>query len=149
MKRWMMGMVLGAALAAGPAVADSALDRYFGTPELGSSVRSRSMGGAGSALDQGAYSLVDNPAGIAIFRGSRFDLGVGLLRASETRFVPLFDTFDSYVDDAAIAINNHQYAALQGGIVWDPGLANGLAVGFGLFDRFDPRYDYSDERRST
>lgn len=149
MKRWMMVTALGAALAAGPAAADSALDQYFGTVELGASVRSRAMGGAGSALNQGAYSLVDNPAGMAISRGSRLDLGLSLTRSSESRFVPLFDTFDSYVDDAAIAINTHQYAALTGGIVWDPGLSNGVTVGFGVFDRFDPRYDYSDERRST
>lgn len=153
MKRSMMttalGAALGVALAAGLAGADSSLDSYFGTPELGSSVRSRSMGGAGSALDQGAYSLIDNPAGLAIVRGSRFDLGVSLTRASESRMVPLFDTFDSYVDDAAIAINTHQYAALTGGAVWDPGFARGVTFGFGIFDRYDPRYDYYDERRST
>ncbi len=149
MKRWVMWTALGAALAAGPVAADSALDRYYGTPELGQSVRSRSMGGAGSALNQGAYSLVDNPAGMAITRGSRLDLSVGLARSSEVRFVPLFDTFDSFVDDAAIAVNDHQYAALSGGIVWDSGIASGLAVGLGLFDRYDPRYDYYDERRST
>lgn len=149
MKRWVMWTVLGAVLGAVPAAADSALDRYYGTPLLGQSVRSRSMGGAGSALNQGAYSLVDNPAGMAITRGSRLDLSVGLQRSSEVRFVPLFDTFDSFVDDAAIAVNDHQYADLSGGIVWDPGLASGLTFGFGLFDRYDPRYDYYDERRST
>jgi hypothetical protein len=149
MRRWLTWTVLGAALAASPVAADSALDRAYGTPELGQSVRSRAMGGAGSALSQGAYSLVDNPAGMAITRGSRLDLAVGLSRVSEVRFVPLFDTFDSFVDDAAIAVNDHQYADLSGGVVWDLGVANGLALGFGLFDRYDPRYDYYDERRST
>jgi hypothetical protein len=145
----MIWTLMGAALVAAPALADSALDRWFGTAELGASVRARSMGGAGSALDQGAYSLVDNPAGLAIARGSRLDGGVSLRRTSETRFVPLFDTFDSYVDDAAIAVNDHPYTDLEGGVAWDPGLANGLVLGCGVFDRYDPRYDYFDERRST
>jgi hypothetical protein len=149
MKRCWIAVALGLALTAGPSAADTALDRYFGTPELGQSVRARSMGGAGSALNHGAYSLVDNPAGMAVTRGSRADVGISLSRLSELRFVPLFDTFDSYVDDAAIAVNDHQYAAMTGGIAWDPGLAQGLVLGVGVFDRYDPRYDYYDERRST
>ena len=149
MNRSVKWIVLGAALVAGPVHADSALDRYFGTPQLGQSVRSFSLGGAGSALNQGAYSLVDNPAGMAVESGSRVDLNVSLARSSEIRFVPLFDTFDSYVDDAAIAVNDHQYASLTGGVLWDTGFGTGLKIGLGLFDRYDPRYDYQDERRST
>jgi hypothetical protein len=138
---------------AGPALGAGALDRRYGTPELGLSARSRAMGGAGAALPGGAFGLVDNPATLALRRGSRIDLTGGISRASENRLVPLFDTFDSYVDDAAIAINDHVYGSLSGGVVWDPGFPSGPMHGFvfaaGVFDRYDPRYDYQDERRTT
>ena len=35
--------------------------------------------------------------------------------ASENRFVPIFDTFDSFVDENAIAVNDKEYGTLQGG----------------------------------
>jgi len=63
--------------------------------------------------------------------------------------VPLFDTFDSYVDDAAISVNDHVYGSLQGGVVVDRSVRERVILAAGVFDRYDPRYDYRDERRTT
>ena len=132
-----------------PARAFSDLDRPYGTPELGASARSRAMGGVGVALGNGAFSLVDNPAALLLARGRRLDFAASLVRASENRFVPLFDTFDSYVVETAIAVNDHAYGGMGGGYAADPWGERGPAVAVGLFERYDPRYDYYDERRSV
>ncbi len=151
MKPRLAVILLAVALAARPAPVqgDSALDRTYGTPELGLSARSRAMGGTGAAYANGAFSLVDNPAALALRRGSSLQVSGGLARASENRFVPLFDTFDSFVDEAAIAVNNHTYGSFGGGWVYDPGVRSGVIVAAGIFTRYDPRYDYADERRTT
>jgi hypothetical protein len=134
---------------AAPAAAYTFLDRAYGTPELGNSARSRGMGGAGAALGNGSFSLLDNPGALALSRGTSLQLTGYVARASENRFVPLFDTFDSYVDESAIAVNNTGYGGIQGGFVLDEWGEKGLIVSGGVFTRLDPRYDYYDERRST
>jgi hypothetical protein len=139
------------ALVLAPASVDGAsmLDRTWGTPEAGLSPRSRAMGGVGAALGNGASSLADNPAALLLGGGTRFQLSGGVSRASENRFVPLFDTFDSFVDEAEVAINDHGYASVSGGVSWDAARRRGLLVAAGILDRADPRYDYYDERRTT
>ena len=151
MKRRMAAVLVSIALVsgAGAALGASFLDRSWGTPEAGLSARSRAMGGAGVASANGAYSLADNPAALILGAGSRAHLAGGVMRASENRFVPLFDTFDSFVDEAAIAINDHAYPSLTGGVAWDPRRWHGVTFAAGILDRLDPRYDYYDERRTT
>ena len=127
----------------------SFLERLYGTPQLGLSARSRGMGGAGAALGNGAYSLVDNPGALILSRGTRLQLLGAGSRASENRFVPLFDTFDSFVDEFAIAVNDKGYASVLGGIVLDEWGENSVIVSAGVFDRYDARYNYWDERRTT
>ncbi len=149
MIRRAMTTLISLALVAGTAHGASFLDRTWGSPEAGLSARSRALGGAGVALANGAYCLADNPAALLLARGSRFQIATGLTRASENRFVPLFDTFDSYVDEAAIAINDHGYGSCTGGLAWDADRWRGLMLAAGVLDRSDPRYDYYDERRTT
>jgi hypothetical protein len=107
------------------------------------------MGGTGVASANGVYSLADNPAALVLAPGSRASVAGGITRASENRFVPLFDTFDSFVDEAAIAVNDHAYASFTGGVTWDPRRWRGVLLSAGILDRLDPRYDYYDERRTT
>lgn len=146
-------MLIAAAALAGlfaPAAhAATALDRAYGSPELGLSPRARAMGGAGSVLNQGAYSLVDNPAALVGVRGTTASLAVSTARISENRMVPLFDTFDSYVHETAIAVNDHLYGGLRGGLAWTAPAFHGVVLAAGAWDRYDPRYDYRDERRTT
>ena len=132
-------------LVGGSALAATNLERAYGTPEIGLSARSRGMGGAGAALEGGVFSLVDNPAALALAKGTRLEIVAGVGRVSENRFVPLFDTFDSYVDETAIAVNDNLYGTANGGALYE----RGWVVAAGVFQRFDPRYDYYDERRST
>lgn len=146
-------MLIAAAALAGAlapaAYAATALDRAYGTPELGLSARVRAMGGAGSVLNQGAYSLADNPAALVGVRGTTASLAVASARVSENRMVPLFDTFDSYVHETAIAVNDHLYGNVRGGLAWTAPALRGVVLAAGAWDRYDPRYDYRDERRTT
>ncbi len=150
MKRVILSLVLAAAIVvtAGPAHAFSFLDRAYGTPEAGFSARSRAMGGAGAAMGNGTYSLMDNPAAMVLTPGTRAQIEGSLSRASENRFVPLFDTFDSFVDETAIAVNDNGYGGVQGGFVLDRWGKRGILVSVGIFNRYDPRFDYLDELRS-
>lgn len=146
-----LGLVtLGLAVATAPSAdAFSYLESVYGTQELGLSARSKAMGGTGAAVGQGVYSLVDNPAAMLLARGSRVQ-GLGVLaRASENRFVPIFDTFDSFVDEAATAVNDDGYGALQGGVVLDRWGEKGVMVSAGIFNRYDPRYDFFNEIRTS
>ena len=149
MTRRMAAILIALLVSAGTARSDSFLDRPWGTPAAGLSARSRGMGGTGVASNNGSFSLADNPAALMFGSGSRAQLAGGVIRASEDRFVPLFDTFDSFVDEAAIAINDHSYASAAGGVLWDPGRWHGLRLSAGVLERLDPRYDYYDERRTT
>lgn len=145
MRRVMVILLAASTLAGARAQGATCLERGYGSPEIGMSARSRAMGGAGAALGGGIYSLVDNPAALGLQRGSRFQMNAGIDRVSENRFVPLFDTFDSFVDETAVAVNDHTYGNATGGVVLD----RGVMIAAGIFDRYDPRYDYADERRST
>jgi hypothetical protein len=149
MKAWLIAGALAASLPVTGAQAASFLDRPYGTLVAGASPRARALGGAGAALAQGVHGLSDNPATLTFERGSRLSLTGTMLRTSENRFVPLFDTFDSYVDETAIAINDATFYALNGGVTLDRWGKNGPVLAAAIFDRLDPRYHYFDERRST
>ena len=149
MRRRIAAILIALVVTGGAARADSFLDRSWGTPQPGLSARSRGMGGTGVATSNGSFSLADNPAALVFGSGSRVQLAGGIVRASEDRYVPLFDTFDSFVDEEAIAINEHAYGAAMGGVLWDPGRWHGLKLAAGVLERSDPRYDYYDERRTT
>lgn len=120
----------------------------YGSPQVGLSTRSRAMGGVGVTLGNGSYSLVDNPGAMTIGEGSTIQLLGSLARVSENRFVPLYDSFDALVVENAISVNDHNYPEIRGGFTID--LKNtGIVLGAGIFTRFDPRYDYSSELRTT
>jgi hypothetical protein len=53
------------------------------------------------------------------------------------------------VDEAAIALNDHTYPSFEGGVTYDPGWSTGWIFAAAVHDRYDPRYDYQDERRTT
>jgi len=150
MKRRVWMIALAAAVFAAPqAGAYSFLNTSYGTVELGLSPRVRAMGGAGSSLAQGAYGLVDNPATLALAMENRVHVDGYLARSSENRFVPIYDTFDAFVTENAVGVNDNEYAALQGGFVWDPFKDLDIVLSAGMFNRYDTRYDYFNEIRAN
>ena len=107
------------------------------------------MGGTGTALYRGGLSNIFNPAFLAEEQSVRLDAGFSLDQEHEDRFVPLFDSFDSYVTDMAIASNRYHY--------WQSGFSvaqrlNGegrpVTVALSLTDRYPFQYNFYEEVRN-
>src|SRR5688572_10419026 len=85
-----------------PAAAYTYIESAFGTPMNGLSAKGIGMAGAVTAVPDGSFSLVQNPAMLANEGAQVADLTFRGIRYDETRFVPLFDTFDSFVKETAV-----------------------------------------------
>jgi hypothetical protein len=85
------------------ATAGTALEAQYGSPAALLLPEINGMGGTGAALYRGGVSNVINPAFLSAEQGWRLDAAVAVEEAHEDRFVPLFDTFVSYVTDTATA----------------------------------------------
>jgi hypothetical protein len=139
---------LALTLGTGTAGALTILDAGFGSPQGGAGPRSLAMGSTGASLYQGSQGLFFNPATLLPeTRWGSVDFSLGLAQATEDRLVPLWDSFNSYVDDTIVATNRRRYGNATGGaIVRLPGTDMALAIG--VFDRYDFRYDYFEEFRN-
>ena len=107
------------------------------------------MGGTGAAIYRGGISNILNPAFLVMEQSSRLDVGFSLDQTTEDRFQPLFDSFDNYVTDAAIASNRQHY--------WQTGFGYAtrvmedyfpMSVALSLTDRYPFGYSFEEELRS-
>ncbi len=106
------------------------------------------MGGTGVTLYRGGMSGLMNPAMLTAETGLRLDLAASLDHEDEDRYQPLYDTFDSYVADVAIASNRHDYWG--GGFALAGRVTDGdypIAVSLSLADRYDFSYLFEEEIR--
>jgi len=144
-------VLLAACLAAASAAAteDPALHTHYGDPAASLSAEIDAMGGTGAAFYRGGFSNVLNPACLADgAEGWRADASFALTQVHEDRFVPLFDTFGSYVTDTAIASNRHHHFGAGFALAkrlpnaWRP-----VTVGLSLTDRYGFAYDFTETVR--
>lgn len=117
-------------LAAAHLAAWSITDSYFGNKFDGYEARAFSMGGAGSYNDLRPFGIAANPANLTLMnRRAGFQGALLVNRAEDNRHVPLYNSFDNYIDDAVYASNINFYddyaasgfAALRFGL-WKLGL---------------------------
>lgn len=145
------GVVLLLAVLVGcvpPVLAGTALDSRYGSPVTMLLPEISGMGGTGTALYRGGVSNVFNPAFLVWEEGMRLDAATSLEQAHEDRFLSLFDTFDSYVTDTAIASNRHHYFGSGFGFAKRVRGANApLVVAVSLTDRYGFAYDFVEEVR--
>jgi len=108
------------------------------------------MGGTGVAVYRGALNNVFNPAMLTAGpKSGRLDLSMSFDQEHEDRFQPLFDSFDSYVTDAAIASNREHYWQSGFGLVGSPlGQRTPVRVGLSLVDRYPYNYTFREELRN-
>ncbi|MCP4293383.1 MAG: hypothetical protein GY780_16275 [bacterium] len=108
------------------------------------------MGGTGVALYRGAISNVFNPAMLTAGPSDgRLDVSMSLDQEHEDRFQPLFDAFDSWVTDAAIASNRNHYWQSGFGVAGSPlGGKTPIRVGLSLVDRYPFQYKFDEELRN-
>ncbi len=132
----------------GAASEDPALHVRYGDPAVSLSAEIDAMAGTGAALYRGGFSNVLNPACLALGEDWRADAALALVQVHEDRFVPLFDTFGSYVTDTAIASNRHHHfgagfaLAKRLPVAWRP-----VTVALSLTDRYSFVYDFSETVR--
>jgi hypothetical protein len=136
-------LVLGAV----PALAVPQINSSYGDQMAWSGAEINAMGGTGTAVYRGGLSNLFNPSLLTDEQGYRFDVGGMLDQEHEDRFQPLFDTFDSWVVDAAIASNRHHY--------WQTGFAASgrffrgttrpVVLSLSLADRYPYSYVFDEE----
>jgi len=130
------------------AQAGTALDTRYGSPATLLMPEINGMGGTGTALYRGGISNVFNPAFLVDETGKRFDAAMSLEQAHEDRFVPLFDTFESFVTDIAIASNRNHYFGSGFGFASRIQESNGpLVLAVSLTDKYAFAYNFVEEFR--
>ena len=140
--------VLASALLAERAGAITFLDTSYGTPTGTSLARGAGMGSTGVSLYQGSPAVVHNPALLALqAQPVHVDFLFGVTHAAEDRLVPLYDTFNAFVDETTIATNRNTYTLAQGGVVWRLPLERPMTLAAGVYERYDFDYDYFEEVR--
>ncbi len=108
------------------------------------------MGGTGVALYRGAISNIYNPAMLTSGPSDgRLDISLSMDQEHEDRFQPLFDSFDSWVTDAAIASNRNHYWQTGFGIAGAPmGEKTPIRAALSLVDRYPFQYTFNEELRN-
>ncbi|PID79611.1 hypothetical protein CSA17_03320 [bacterium DOLJORAL78_65_58] len=134
----------------GPAAAVPEMMADYGDQMAWRGADINAMGGTGVAVYRGALNNVYNPAMLTAGpQSGRLDLSMSLDQAHEDRFQPLFDSFNSYVADAAIASNREHYWQSGFGIVGSlPGRDAPVRVGLSLVDRYPFNYTFREEIRN-
>jgi len=123
----------------------SITDAYFGSKFDGFEARAFSMGGAGSFNDLRPFGIAANPANLTLMKDRVGFQGAMLINRNEdNRHVPLYNSFDNYIDDAVYASNinffdnyaGSGYAAMQMGL-----FKLGLGAYYKPLLSFDGLYD--------
>jgi len=143
------GLVALLVAGVGPAAADPALQTRYGDPATSLSAEIDAMAGTGTALYRGGFSNVLNPAMLTAGPDrTRVDASLSLAQAHEDRFIPLFDTFTSYVTDTAIATNRHHYFGSGFALTHRlPIVGKPVTTALSLTDRYSFAYDFSEQIR--
>lgn len=144
-------LILILLIAASALSAWSITDSYFGNRYGSLDARSYAMGSAGTYNDMRTFGLADNPANLTLMRKTLgFSVNSYITRNQDDRSIPLYNSFDNYVDDAVYASNINNYSDFAGAVSYSYALAN-LRAGFGAY--YKPRLsfagDYNEEVRNN
>lgn len=102
-----LGMLLGTwALLSAWSITDS----YFGNKYGSFDPRSFAMGSSGAYSDVSPFAVANNPANLSIMKKSlAAQVSMNFTRNEDNRTVPLYNSFDNYVDDAVYSSNTNAY----------------------------------------
>lgn len=123
----------------------SITDTYFGNKLTSLDARSHAMGAIGSYDNSRPFAIAVNPANIGIMT-SKVGLQGGMFidRNEDNRSVPLYNSFDNYIDDAVYASNINfydDYAAAGYGALHFGSFKLGLGAFYRPMLSFDGIYD--------
>ncbi|HHZ15403.1 MAG TPA: hypothetical protein GX398_04765 [Candidatus Cloacimonetes bacterium] len=144
-------LVLLIAFAAVQMMASSITDAYFGNPIDGYDARNFGMGSAGTFNDLRPFGIAANPANLTLMKAKAgFTASLLLDRNEDNRHVPLYNSFDSYIDDAVYASNidiYDNYAAAGFGALKMGEVRVGMGAFYAPMLSFDG--DYIEEIRNN
>lgn len=133
----------------------SITDTYFGNRFGSMDARIYAMGGAGQYNSYRPYAFTDNPANLSL---QQKHLGIAVNtyvnRNQDDRALPLYNSFDNYIDDNVYSSNINFYNNLSAAIMGRYGLElMGLAANVGLGAFYTPYLsfdgDYVEEIRNN
>lgn len=127
--------ILALVLLASTLSAWSVTDTYFGNRYGSMDARSFAMGSAGVYNEFRPGGIADNPANLTLMK--RF-IGIQantvINRAEDTRMIPLYNSFDNYIDDAVYASNINAYTNFAGASFISSSYQN-ISFGLGAYHR--------------
>ena len=113
----------------------SITDTYFGNRISTLDTRSFSMGGSGTYNGLRPFAITTNPANLTLIKKMlAAQATLNLTRAQEDRAVPLYNSFDAYLDDAVIASNANTYDDYAGVALGTLPIGN-MRVGLGVYNK--------------
>lgn len=123
----------------------SFLDYNIGNRINNTDPRSRAMGGSGVAAGQNLLDATNNPANISnLPKILNFQFSLGTLKFDEDRSTPMYNFFDSYIDDATYSSNVNLFYDFSGALSYrnNFGLINlTSALAFYPIMSFDANYE--------
>jgi hypothetical protein len=132
--------------------AASLFDRDVGEEIHCFSARSLSMGSVGVASKQGLTAALNNPATLGLLHNKfGFQLTTNITKNDEDRAYPIYDSFDSYIDDAVYVSNAHIFDKYSGGLYYNWNLAKSmkLTTAFNFAPIYDFNFEYNEEMRNN
>ena len=132
--------------------AASLFDRDVGEEIHCFSAHSLSMGSIGVASKQGLTAALSNPATLGLQHNKfGFTLTTNVTKNDEDRAYPIYDSFDSYIDDAVYVSNAHIFDKYSGGLYYNWNLAKSmkLTTAFNFAPIYDFNFKYEEEVRNN
>ncbi len=130
----------------------SLFDRDTGEEINCFSARSLAMGSVGVASKQGLTASLNNPATLGLLH-NRFGIQLtsNITKNDEDRAYPIYDSFDSYIDDAVYVSNAHFFDKYFGGLYYNWNLAKSmkLTTAFNYAPIYDFNFTYVEEMRNN
>nr|MDK2850467.1 hypothetical protein [Candidatus Cloacimonadota bacterium] len=126
-------------------------DTYFGYRYPAFDARSMAMGGAGVFNDMRPAAFLQNPANITVQkRFAGLHIATMVNRADDTRMIPLYNSFDNYIDDAVYASNINAFTQFAGAGFATIGISN-FRFGLGAYQQPVLSFDgvYTEEIRNN
>lgn len=123
----------------------------IGKPIRAFSSRSLAMGSTGIAASAGVLNSYKNPAILSsLTNGISFQFNGNLSKNDENRSYPLYDSFDSYVDNAVYASNAHLFDKYSMGIAYNYDFQPfHLSAAMNYAPLYDYNFKYIEEIRNN
>ena len=130
----------------------SLFDRDVGNQQFAFTAHSLSMGSVGIASKQGVINGFKNPAILSLLDNKMgIQLTTNVTKNDEDRAYPLYDSFDSYLDDAVYVSNAHFFDKYFGGIYYNRDINKSmkLSTAFNYAPIYDFNFLYTEEMRNN